>query len=124
MEEHSDIFKMMVANQERYGEMKDPDGYGTKQGDCGDTIEIYLKVEDEQVKTVMFQIAGCLNTFACANMISYLAEGKKVSECWDISPENIITLLQSLPDDHHHCAELAVGTFYLALSDHSKKVGS
>lgn len=121
MENHSDKFKMMVANLERFKMVDDPDGYGIKRGDCGDIVEIYLQVDTGVVQEVSFQIAGCLNTFACANTVSYLAEGKRVSDCWEISPEQIIAFLESLPDDHHHCAELAVGTFYLALNNYSRK---
>lgn len=121
MEIHSDKFKMMVANLERFRMVDDPDGYGIKRGDCGDIVEIYLLIDGDEVKEVSFQIAGCLNTFACANTVSYLAEGKKLNDCWKISPEEIITFLESLPDDHHHCAELAVGTFYLALNNYSRK---
>ncbi len=122
MEEHSDHFKMMIANQERYGELENPDGYGVKKGDCGDIVEIYLLVQDGQVHKVTFQIAGCLNTFACANTISYMAEGKLVTDCWQLSPEVVIAFLESLPTDHHHCAELAIGTFYQALNDYNRNL--
>jgi nitrogen fixation protein NifU and related proteins len=120
MESHSDKFKMMVANRERFRMVDDPDGYGIKRGDCGDIVEMYLLVDGDILKEVSFQIAGCLNTFACANTVSYLAEGKNLADCWKIGPEEIITFLESLPVDHHHCAELAVGTFYLALRNCSR----
>lgn len=122
MEEHSDRFKMMISNQERYGQLEKPDGYGKKQGDCGDTVEMYLSVQAGQLRMVTFQISGCLNTYACANTVSYLTEGRMVCDCWQLGPEDVIHFLESLPEDHHHCAELAVGTFYLALADYNRKV--
>ncbi|WP_163337004.1 iron-sulfur cluster assembly scaffold protein [Desulfopila sp. IMCC35008] len=121
MQDHSDTFKVMVANLERFRRVDVPDGYGIKKGDCGDIVEIYLRIDADVVKEVSFQVAGCLNTFACANAVSYLAEGKEVGDCWQISPELIVAVLESLPDDHHHCAELAVGTFYLALNNYNRK---
>ncbi len=121
--EHSDRFKQMAANTERFGMLENPDGYGIKRGDCGDIVEVYLSVEAGQVSLVTFQIAGCLNTYACANTLSFLAEGRPVTECWEISPEHIIEYLETLPEDHHHCAELVVGTFYLALNNYSQKPG-
>lgn len=122
IEEHSEHFQMMVANQDRYGELENPDGYGIKQGDCGDIVEMYISVQAGQVRRVTFQISGCLNTFACANTVSYAAEGRMVHDCWNLTPENIIDFLETLPKDHHHCAELVVGTFYLALNDYQKKL--
>lgn len=122
MDDYSERFTFMASNQERFGMLDTPDGYGIKRGDCGDIVEIYLAVQGGQVEKVMFQIAGCLNTFACANTVSHLAEGRLVSDCWDLMPDDVIAFLESLPEDHHHCAELAVGTFYLALNDYSRKV--
>jgi len=121
MEEHSDYFKMMIANQERYCEIENPDGYGMKKGDCGDIVKMYLSVQAGQIKMVTFQITGCLNTFASANTVSYLTEGRMVNDCWQLTPEDVINFLKTLPEDHHHCAELVVGTFYLALNDYNKK---
>ena len=45
------------------------------------------------------------------------AEGKPVDSAWQISPEQVSTFLSTLPADHFHCAELAVGALYLALAD-------
>lgn len=121
MDNQSDTFKMMVANRERFRMMDEPDGYGIKKGDCGDIVEIYVRMEEDRVREVTFQIAGCLNTYACANTVSYLAEGRAVNDCWQIAPEDVIRFLGSLPEDHHHCAELAVGTFYLALNNYGSR---
>lgn len=120
--EHSDRFKQMASNTERFGTLEEPDGYGIKKGDCGDIVELYLSIRDGQIRTVTFQIAGCLNTFACAYTLSFLAEGRMAADCWHIAPENIIEYLETLPSDHHHCAELVVGTFYLALNNYGKKL--
>ena len=40
-----------------------------------------------------------------------------MDEAWEITPETVANFLETLPADHYHCAELAVGTLYLALSD-------
>ena len=64
-----------------------------------------------------FDVDGCLNTNACCNTVAEFAEGKTVGEAWDISPEDVIRYLETLPKAQYHCAELGVGAFYLALSD-------
>ncbi len=43
--------------------------------------------------------------------------GKTIEAAWEITPEEVIRFLETLPEDHFHCAELAVGAFYLALTD-------
>lgn len=119
LDDYSDEFIVMAYSYDRYGVLENPDGYGTRTGDCGDRVEFFLAVENGCVRALTFQIRGCrLNTFACANTVSHLVEGRQLSACWDISPEKVIAYLKPLPADHHHCAELAVGAFCHTLNDY------
>jgi len=63
-----------------------------------------------------------LNTNACANTVARLGEGKSLEGAWEITPEMIIEYLETLPSHETHCAELAVGAFYLALSGYRDKM--
>jgi nitrogen fixation NifU-like protein len=90
---------------------------GKNRGDCGDMVEMYLSVdENNMIGTVTYNVEGCLNTNACANTISFLAEGRHVDEAWEITPQTVIDFLETLPPAHYHCAELAVGALYKALN--------
>ncbi|SDP73009.1 iron-sulfur cluster assembly scaffold protein [Desulforhopalus singaporensis] len=120
-EEHSENFQKMVSRVERYGELEYPDGYGTRTGDCGDTIEIFLSVRGAQLQMVTFRVNGCANTVACGNTVSFLMEGRTLADGWELTPENVSDYLKTLPADHFHCAELAVGAFYNALTDYNKR---
>ena len=122
-QDHSERFLMMAFNREGEGMVENPDGYGKKTGDCGDTIEFFLTIDGHRIKAAAYRISGCLYTYACAGTVGVLAEGRSVDEAWEISPQNVIDYLETLPADHTHCAELAVGAFYLALSDYQKKQG-
>jgi len=95
----------------------DPDGYGKRTGECGDTVEFSIKVKDGVLDSISFMAHGCLNTTACCNTVVFLARGKTIDQAWEITPEQVVTYLQTLPPDHEHCAQLAVGGLYLALSD-------
>lgn len=118
-QEHSERFIDMASRTDRLGILQNPDGYGKRIGDCGDTIELYLSVHGGRIQMVCFQIQGCLNTNACANTLAYLVEGRSLADSWQITPENLINYLETLPPDHSHCAELVVGAFYHALQDYS-----
>jgi nitrogen fixation NifU-like protein len=119
--DHSETFLEMAYLWDRRKSLDNPDGYGRKTGDCGDSIAIYLAIENDTVTVFNFELEGCLHTNACCNGLAVLAEGKKVEDCWDLKPEDIIGFLQTLPRDHYHCAELTTGTFYLALADYTEK---
>ncbi len=101
--------------------IQNPDGYGKRTGDCGDTIEFFIMVEKGILNQVSFEVQGCLNTVACSNTLVHLTRSIPVEKAWDILPEDISSFLQTLPHDHFHCAELALGAFYLALSDYLNK---
>jgi nitrogen fixation NifU-like protein len=49
-----------------------------------------------------------------------LVEGKTIGEAWEIAPEAVADYLETLPEDHFHCAELAVGALYMALSNYNE----
>jgi nitrogen fixation NifU-like protein len=119
--EHSENFKKMVVQAERYGELERPDAYGSRTGECGDTIEMYLSIRGSQIQMVTFRVEGCSNTVACGNTVSFLMEGRTLTDAWELTPENVSDYLQSLPPDHFHCAELAVGAFYKALTNYNKR---
>ncbi|TKB27117.1 iron-sulfur cluster assembly scaffold protein [Desulfopila sp. IMCC35006] len=121
LKDHSKNFQAMVSRAERYGELEKPDGYGKRTGDCGDTIEIYLAIQAGQIRMVTFRVDGCSNTVACGNTVSFLMEGRTLSDGWRLTPENVAEYLQTLPPDHFHCAELAVGAFYKALTDYTNR---
>lgn len=116
-QDHSERYLEMAFRADRRGRMAHPDGYGKNTGDCGDTVEIFLTVRADRIESVIFEMNGCLNTSACANTLARLAEGRRVVEAWEIRPADVIGFLQTLPADHHHCAELVVGAFYRALAD-------
>ncbi len=117
-QEHSEPFLIMAFDATRCGKIDNPDGYGKRAGICGDTVEFFVTITNRTITAVTFDLQGCLHTSACANTVAMLAEGKTVDQAWNITPELVIAYLQTLPRDHYHCAELAAGAFYLALSDY------
>ena len=117
-QDHSRNYLAMAFGQQRRETVAHPDGHGKKTGDCGDTVEMFLTIRNDRIEAVSYSTDGCLNTNACANTVAELAEGRTTEEAWEISPEDVIDFLQTLPEENRHCAELAVGAFYLALADY------
>lgn len=116
-QDHSLAFLEMAFRTDHRERIAKPDGYGKKTGDCGDTVEIFLVRDGDIIATLAYDINGCLNTNACCNAIVALVENKDLAAAWEVTPEKVADLLESLPPDHFHCAELVVGTLYLALAN-------
>lgn len=114
---HSLNYIEMAMRTDRMERLQHLDGYSKKKGACGDMVEFFLKGNREIIKSVSFVVQGCLNTVACSNTLVYFAQGRSSEKAWEITPEQVIEFLETLPKDHYHCAELCVGAFYLALVD-------
>ena len=76
----------MAFRHERRERLQNPDGYGKRTGECGDTVEMFLCVKGDRIQTVSFDTDGCINTNACANTVSQLSEGKTIEAAWNITP--------------------------------------
>lgn len=105
------------------GMLSEPDGQGRIIGPCGDTMEIFLKIDDGVVSKSFFLSDGCEYTIACGDAICELAEMKTVKEAFQINAEKLFDYLEGLPKDHVHCASLAANTMRTALLEYMEKQG-
>jgi nitrogen fixation NifU-like protein len=119
-QEHSLRYLEMAFRTDRRGTIEHPDGYGKRTGDCADTVEMYLVIRNGRIQSVSYETNGCMNTNACANTVAELVEGKDVESAWELTPEDVIEYLETLPPQNTHCAELAVGALYLALRNYQE----
>jgi nitrogen fixation protein NifU and related proteins len=99
------------------GCLEAPHGYAKGVGSCGDSIELTLRLRGETIAEVGHRPVGCDYTVACASAVSILAIGKTLEESLQIQPEDVERELGGLPEDHRHCARLAVNTLGDAVAD-------
>jgi len=92
------------------GPMAEPDAYGIVHGWCGDTMEIYLRLNGRHIEEATFMTDGCGPTIACGSMLTSMIRGKSLEEAGQIEKEDLIRALDGLPEESEHCAELAVNT--------------
>ena len=115
---HSLKYLEMAFRTDKREVIEKPDAYGKRTGVCGDTIEMFLTVNNDRIESLSFNTNGCLNTNACANAVVCMAEGKNIDQAWGITAEDVVDFLETLPVEAKHCAELAVGALYLTLSNY------
>lgn len=120
-QDHSLEYLDMAMRADKRERVEHPDGYGSRTGECGDTIEMFIQVKKDRIESVSFEADGCMNTVACANTVIHLAENRSADACWDLSTDDITGYLKTLPVDEIHCAELALGALYLAMTDYKTK---
>lgn len=103
------------------GALNDPDGYARVTGPCNDTMEIFLRFEQETVAEASFQTDGCGSSAICGSFAAEMAHGKTPDELLDVTGEAILEKLGGLPKEEKHCAFLAGETLQEALSSYMKK---
>lgn len=102
--------------------MNDPDASALVTGPCGDSMEMYLIIQDGRVTEASFYPQGCEATLVCGAAAAGLAKGKTIMEVLDISPALVIKILAGLSETHLHCSILAVNTLHSAVADYLLRV--
>jgi nitrogen fixation NifU-like protein len=100
------------------GKLEDPQGSGTVTGSCGDTMHVFLKIENDTIADARFLTDGCTTTIAAGCTACELAIGKTCEEALEISQEVILEQLDGLPEEGIHCALLASDTLRKAVTDY------
>ncbi len=103
------------------GAMEDADGFGRLTGTCGDTMQIFLKIENARVKAATYLTDGCGSSAVCGSLAAELSLGKTPDELADFSGEKILDLLGVFPEADQHCAFLAAETVQDAVEDYMKR---
>ena len=100
------------------GSLADADQVTELTGPCGDTMKVYLKVNDNQISDAKIQVLGCPGAVSAAMVAMELAKGKTLDDAYDIKDRDIYRLLEQLPEQKQHCIRLAVKTLQKAIQEY------
>ncbi len=107
------------ARAPRYlGACADASASATGVGSCGDKLHVDLCIENHTIVKFRCKPKGCVYTLVCASALGALAEGCTIDEALQLQPEDVARELERLPDDHMHCARLAVNTLGDAIAEY------
>jgi nitrogen fixation protein NifU and related proteins len=106
-----------AAHPKNMHRMPDPDARGIIHGCCGDTMEIYLRLDGEWIKEAAFMTDGHESAIACGSMLTTMVRGRSMEAASQISPEELMGALGGLPEAKHHCARLTVNTLQEAITN-------
>ena len=108
--------------QPRYMQAMDsPDGHANHRGDCGDSIEIFLKFENNRVAQASFISDGCATSVVCGSFAAEMAFGKTADALLEIDGYAILNELGGIPRENEHCAHLAAESLHAALDDFMRR---
>jgi len=97
--------------------MSDPDAYGIIHGCCGDTMEIYLRLDGDRIEEATFATDGRKSEVACGSVLTKMVWVMSLEEAGKIRPEDLIAALDGLPKAKVHCANLTLNTLRQAIAN-------
>ena len=122
---YSDKVMDHFKNPRNYGTIKNADGIGEiGEPECGDHMKVYIKVENNIVKEIKYQILGCPAAIACASAMTELVMGKSLNDAILISDDDIVDYIDGLPEFKVHCSALGASGFRVAVMDYYSKIGA
>jgi nitrogen fixation NifU-like protein len=89
-------------------------------GLCGDSMRVYLKVEDGVIKDAKFQAIGCAGAFASGSALAEMVKGKTLKDAEKITEQSVIKDFKKLPGPKLHCARLAVDALRKSIESYTK----
>ena len=111
-------------NPRNVGAMEDADGVGqVGSARCGDSMKIYLKIEDGIITKATFEAFGCGSAIASSSMATVLITGKPLSQALALTNEAVAEALDGLPEKKLHCSVLAEEAVKSAVKDYYDKNG-
>ena len=113
---YSDKVIQEAHHPSNLGRMPEPDTRAVVRGWCGDTMEIYLRLEGQKIQEATFMTDGCGPSVACGSTLTQMIQGLSLDQASQIRPEDLLETLGGLPEDSVHCAELTVNTLQEALA--------
>ena len=124
LENYNEHIVKLFHNPKNWGKPTDEDITVSQsyKGPCGDTMEFFLKIKNNKIKKAYFITDGCGASVATASQTMLLIEGKSLDFAESLKPRDIDNALKGLPDDHKHCAELAVRTLKQAIDKYKKEL--
>jgi len=114
-------FLRVARYPKNIGALDNPSGQGAAIGKCGDSIEVSLRIESGAIVDIKVYPRGCIYTLVCASAMSELAKGRDLDQALELEPHHVADALGGLPEDHLHCARLAVNTLGEAIADYYRR---
>ena len=109
------------ARPKNMGAMRDATHYARFKGPCGDTAEMWIRIDAGRIRKVTFMTDGCTPSILCCATAARLAEGLKPEKAHELSPQEVLEKAGEIPTEHHHCAQLAIVTLQTALLSEREK---
>ena len=111
-------------NPRNAGELEDANAVGeVGNAQCGDIMQVFLKIEDDIIEDVSFRTFGCGAAIATSSIATEMIKGKTLDEALELSNKDVIEELGGLPPAKIHCSVLAEEAIKAAIENYKEDEG-
>ncbi|MDR1939493.1 MAG: iron-sulfur cluster assembly scaffold protein [Clostridiales bacterium] len=108
-------------NPQNVGEAENANAkYTVGSPECGDIMEMTMRIEDNIIKDVKFRTFGCAAAIASSSMATQMLKGKTVEDALKLKNTEVIAALGGLPPQKIHCSVLAEEAIKGAIENYLK----
>ena len=118
---YSDKAIEYFQNRENMGLLEDANQITDLTGPCGDSMKIFLNIQNDRIDDAKIQVLGCPGAVASGCAVVSLAKGKSLAEAKHLDLDALYKELEKLPKQKIHCARLALKTLQKALDQFEQK---
>ena len=112
------------SNPRNVGEIENANAVGeVGNAKCGDIMKIYMDIEDDIIKDVIFKTFGCGAAIATSSIATEMVKGKSVKEALELTNKAVVEALDGLPSQKIHCSVLAEEAVKAAILDYYNRKG-
>ncbi len=115
---YTDIAIDHAMNPRNTGQISKFDGYAKITGPCGDTVEVWIKVEKNKIAEIKFMTDGCGTSIASCSMMTELSKNCSIINAKSLSQQDVLNALGGLPEENSHCALLAINALNASIADY------
>lgn len=75
---------------------------------CGDSLTIYLRVENDVIADISFLVFGCVAAIATSSMVTEMVKGMSLEKAVLLKEDDVTVALGGLPENKIHCSLIGV----------------
>jgi NifU-like protein involved in Fe-S cluster formation len=114
---HNEKVMDHFQNPRNVGSIEDASAVGEAGNPAdGDTIRLYLRIEEDTIVDAKVKVFGCPTAIAAASALTELIIGRSVEQALAVRNEDVSNALGGLPEGKLHCSVLAEGVLADAIS--------
>ena len=110
-----------ITVPELFGPLRGANGNARITGPCGDTMEFWIRVENDIITAVHYTTDGCYYSNKCGTTAAIMATEVPLSVAGQFTQSDILAVAGDIEQASEHCALLAANTLKAAIADYRRQ---